>query len=73
MFPILIVGAGGWELANWAQGYVQYWQEAAEAREGTEGEIAQRHADNAKEFGQHLKDITERHQISYIELTQTSN
>ena len=68
MFPLSVVGAGGWELPNWVQGYEKHWREAAETLEGTEAESAAFHAENAKKFGEHLKDITEQYQISYIEL-----
>ena len=68
MFPLSVVGAGGWELPNWIQGYEKHWREAAETLEGTEAESAAFHAENAKKFGEHLKDITEQYQISYIEL-----
>ena len=68
MFPLSIVGAGGWELPNWVQGYEQHWREAAETLEGAEAESAAYHAENAKKFGEHLKDITQQYQISFIEL-----
>ena len=68
MFPLSVVGAGGWELPNLVQGYEKHWREAAETLEGTEAESAAFQAENAKKFGKHLKDITEQYQISYIEL-----
>lgn len=68
MFPLAIVGAGGWELANWVQDYEQHWSEVAESVNETETESALRYASNAKKFGTHLKEITEQYQISYIEL-----
>ena len=68
MFPLSVVGAGGWQLPNWVQGYAKHWREAAETLEGTEAESAAFQAGNAKKFGEHLKDITEQYQISYIEL-----
>ena len=70
MFPLSVVGAGGWELGNWVQAYEKYWREMAEATEGDVSREAQGHAENAREFGQHLKGITEQYQISYIELDQ---
>ena len=36
--------------------------------DSTEAEIARQHAENAKEFGEYLKGITEEYQIAYIEL-----
>ena len=74
IFPLSVVGSGGWDLANWVQGYEKYWETIAE-KAGTENdseiaEIAKQHAMNAHSFGQHLKGITEQYQISYIELDQ---
>ena len=68
IFPLSVVGAGGWELPNWVQGYEKHWHKAAETLEGTEAESAAFHAENAKRFGEYLKDITEQYQISYVEL-----
>jgi len=71
-FPLSIIGAGGWELGNWVQGYENYWANAAEEanREGDseKAEKARRYAKNAKAFGEHLRGITEEYQIAYIEL-----
>lgn len=74
IFPLAIVGLGGWELGNWVQGYAQFWRDRA-TEEGSIGDLvaaeaAARHANNAKAFGEHLKGITEQYQISYIELDQ---
>ncbi|HFD86165.1 MAG TPA: DUF262 domain-containing protein [Gammaproteobacteria bacterium] len=72
IFPLFIVGAGGWDLPNWVQGYERFWREQTDqARE--EGQIEKAklyaiHAENARAFGQHIKEITELYQISYIEL-----
>ncbi len=68
MFPLSVVGAGGWELPNWVQGYERYWRGVVEARDGAEAQTARRHAENARAFGEHLRGITEQYQISYIEL-----
>ena len=72
IFPLSVVGAGGWELYSWVQGYENYWKTAAaEAnKNGDIGkiELAERHAENAKAFGEHLRGITEQYQIAYIEL-----
>lgn len=70
-FPLAIIGAGGWELPNWVQGYEQYWRsKATQADPSGNGnpQDAVWHADNAKAFGEHLKGITEQYQIAYIEL-----
>jgi hypothetical protein len=69
VFPLSVVGAGGWELPNWVQGYAAHWKEAAQgAQNDAEREQAQLHADNAVKFGEHVKSITEKFQVSYIEL-----
>jgi len=72
IFPLSVIGAGSWDLPNWVQGYEQYWKDkAAKAKEkgdGNEEKSAEQHASNAREFGEHLKGITEQYQISYIEL-----
>ena len=70
MFPLSVVGAGSWNLPNWVQDYEKHWQKAMGERDGTEGQTAERHAENARRFGEHLKDITDQYQISYIELDQ---
>ncbi len=70
IFPLGVIGAGGWELPNWVQGYEQYWREKAADGTGCSPEVALRHAENARAFGEHLKEITEQYQISYIELDQ---
>lgn len=72
LFPLSVVGAGGWEMPNWVQGYEKYWSDAASKAEA-EGddeaaEQAKLFAVNAKAFGEHLRGIVEQYQISYIEL-----
>jgi hypothetical protein len=71
-FPLAIIGAGGWELPNWVQGYEQFWRskatQATSLGNATLQEAATQHADNAKAFGEYLKGITEQYQIAYIEL-----
>jgi hypothetical protein len=73
LFPLSVVGAGGWDLPNWVQGYEKFWGEKAKAASDAGDAAADRfarHAENAKAFGEHLKGITEQYQISYIELDQ---
>lgn len=71
IFPLSVVGAGGWDLPNWVQGYQKFWEEkakqAAAAGDAKAGQYAH-YIENAKAFGEHLKGITEQYQISYIEL-----
>ena len=72
IFPLSIVGAGGWVLPNWVQDYEKYWRAKAEANEeGGDAEAATKaiqHADDAHGFGDHLRGITEQYQVAYIEL-----
>jgi len=74
IFPLDVIGQGGWELPNWVQGYEQFWkdkaQEARASGDDPATAIATGHAVNAKEFGVLLKGITEQYQITYIELDQ---
>ena len=74
IFPLSVVGAGGWELPNWVQGYEHYWKDAKSTAEADgDSEAAQQaevNAVNARAFGEHLKGITDQYQISYIELDQ---
>ena len=30
IFPLLVIGRGGWDLPNWVQGYEQYWHKRIE-------------------------------------------
>ena len=66
IFPLSIVGAGGWELPNWVQGYEAYWRE--QSADGN-GEAAAR-LEDAREFGELVRTITQEYQVSYIELDQ---
>jgi len=72
IFPLSVVGAGGWDLPNWVQGYEEFWKKAMvdfeNSGDASAAEKAARHAENAKAFGEHLKGITEQYQIAYIEL-----
>jgi hypothetical protein len=72
IFPLSVVGAGGWEMPNWVQGYERFWASAAQATDqqgdAEAADQARLHAKNAKAFGEHLRGIVEQYQISYIEL-----
>lgn len=72
IFPLSIIGQEGWDLANWVQGYTQYWRDKAvaakETADGKTEKAAGTHVENAKAFGEHLRSITGQYQISYIEL-----
>ena len=72
LFPLSVVGQGGWELPNWVQDYERHWRAkvaaAKEAGQNDEAKLAARNAENARHFGEYLKGITEQYQIAYIEL-----
>ncbi|MER3466877.1 MAG: hypothetical protein C4340_07305 [Armatimonadota bacterium] len=72
LFPLAVVGRGGWELPNWVQDYEKHWRQketsAREAGDDRQATIAAHYAENARRFGEHLKAITEQYQIAYIEL-----
>lgn len=74
IFPLSVVGAGGWDLYSWFEGYQNFWkgkaQEAETAEDSEKARLATYHAENAREFGDHLRSITEQYQISYIELDE---
>lgn len=69
-----MIGAGGFELPNWLQGYQHFWEERAREAAGqddpTAATIAHHNAENAKAFAAHMRDLTQQYQISYIELDQ---
>jgi len=74
IFPLSVIGAGGWGMPTWVQGYIKYWQDRAaeaEADEATDASVVGQcrlHAENAEKFGEELKALTEQYQVSYIEL-----
>ena len=72
IFPLSVIGAGGWDLPNWVQGYEKYWAKKVSLAEdlGDDEALnsAVHFAKDATEFGEHLKGITEQYQITYIEL-----
>ena len=72
MFPVSVVGQGGWELPNWVQGYEKHWRDKKIAAESDGDDVAAakaaQRARDARAFGEHLKTITEQYQVTYIEL-----
>ena len=69
-FPLSVVGEGGWALPNWVQDYEKYWLKVAEQTHGDESKVADHNVENARNFGQLLREITEQYQIAYIEMDQ---
>lgn len=74
IFPCSVIGAGGWELPNWVQGYEGFWVERAKEEEhrGDEAAATEAHQRvvDARACGQHVADLTQQYQISYIELDE---
>jgi hypothetical protein len=74
VFPLAVVGEGGWVLPNWVQGYEKHWRDVSDAAKqaglDSERKQATLHAENASTFGEHLRTLTDQYQISYIELDQ---
>lgn len=69
MFPLRTIGESGWALADWVREYEAYWREkAASADDSDDADLAAKNAEQARLFGQYLKDITEQYQVAYIEL-----
>jgi len=72
VFPLSVVGKGGFELAYWAKGYEKHWQErlaaAKAAGDEVEARAANSYVEKARDFGEHLRGITEQYQIAYVEL-----
>lgn len=66
IFPLSLIGAKGYALPNWLQGYEEHWKSNAESQ--NDDDIVVRHADNASRFGDYIKTLTDQYQISYIEL-----
>ena len=67
-----VIGASGWDLPNWVQGYEAHWKERKQKAVQDDDESAvnsaQLHIENAKAFGEHLQGITGQYQVSYNEL-----
>lgn len=72
LFPLAVIGRGGWELANWVQGCEGYWNsrrdEAQTAGRCQLQEEAEWNAINVRAFGEHLRGISQQYQVAYIEL-----
>ena len=72
IFPLSVVGAKGFALPNWLQGYQHYWKEVAKEAEqqgnSNHHEQAVLHAQNASKFSEYMEALTGQYQISYIEL-----
>lgn len=72
MFPLAVLGQGGWALFQWFTDYKAHWQkrrEAAIAANDADASASSAiHVANADAFGSHVKDVIEQYQVAYIEL-----
>lgn len=72
IFPLSVVGLGGFKFFKWIEGYQQFWRDMAARAKGEQREDdfkqAALYADNAMKFGEYVQGIAEGYQISYIEL-----
>ena len=69
IFPLSVVGKGGFELYSWIGGYKSFWQSRADnCKDEDDKRIAEAHVKNADAFGLEIKDTLEQYQISYVEL-----
>ena len=73
-FPLAVMGQDLWELADWMRDYRNYWQSKAEDlrtqsdSNATEIESADLFTKYADEFSNHIRNVAQNYQISYIEL-----
>lgn len=71
-FPLTVIGSGGWHLYSWVQEYEKFWRAKCAEAKGTGDEpaakTAEYHANNAPDFGEYIKAITEEYQVAYVEL-----
>ena len=72
MFPLSVIGQTGWALADWARGYERFWEDQTgiphETGDHCAGHEARYNVENARAFGEHLRDIIEQYQVAFIEL-----
>lgn len=62
-FPLAVMGKGGFEIYKWAEGYTKYWFDRAD-----QDSLASAHADNGYKFIEHVRELIEQYQISFVEL-----
>ena len=74
IFPLSLVGSGGFRLLRWIEDYRSFWLSRASGFEASgdseSAATARRHADSAMPFGEAVNSIGEQYQISYVELDQ---
>ena len=69
VFPLPVIGKGGFELYKWVEAYGKFWKVRAENSDNDEEcAVAKTHAENASAFGEEMRETIEQYQISHIEL-----
>ncbi|WP_419949133.1 GmrSD restriction endonuclease domain-containing protein [Candidatus Palauibacter sp.] len=72
LFPLAIIGRGGWGLFEWLKEYEEYWNKQQEdvqaAGDTSASTAASKHAAAAQAFSDHMRAITQEYQVSFIEL-----
>ena len=69
VFPLPVVGKGGFGLYKWVEAYGNFWTARADGAESDdERAITETHAKNAIAFGEEMRETIEQYQISHIEL-----
>ncbi len=71
-FPLATLGKPGYAVADWVHGYRKYWDTESErhraAGRDTAAAEAARQKAMADEFGDHVRDVHLKYQVTYIEL-----
>jgi hypothetical protein len=62
-FPLAVMGKGGFEIYKWAEGYNKYWSDQIET-----DRLASAHVENGNKFVDHVRELIEQYQVSYVEL-----
>ena len=74
VFPLSVIGEGGFVLAEWVLGYKAYWENRLKAIKEDVGSTPEEInrikniLDNAVNFGLHVRNLVSNYQISFIEL-----
>lgn len=69
VFPLPVIGKGGFELYKWVEAYRNFWKARADVAESDEEQaVAETHVENAAAFGEEMRETIEQYQISHIEL-----
>lgn len=72
IFPLSVIGQGGWSTYEWVNGYKAHWKNESKIRLES-GDSAGSDAATAcvafgEKFGKHVREVIEQYQVSYVEL-----